>query len=239
MQTTKFLFVIGAATILAAPLQVTAAPDSEAQAKMREALRQKMEELNAPSTPAPAPARAVPAPAAAPAPAKAPAIAPQVTASPDEAAQAKMQEALRQKMQELNPTPVIAPTVVVPVPAEPVQTPTAPIKPRTVEQRFSEVPAADDDAKAARMREALRQKIAGEQAAPTPAPVVSTPAKPTPTVTSSAVVAAPITPEFAPAPEPGPASKQARLATLLQLYKADSITPQQYHTQRAKIIAEP
>jgi hypothetical protein len=127
---------------------------------------------------------------------------------------------------------VIAPTVVVPVPTAPV----------AGEQRFSEVPDAGEDAQAARMRDALRQKIAVEKATPTPAPVVSTPARPTPTGTSSPVVAAPSatkTPEFAPAPEPGPASKQARLAALLQLYKADTITPQQYHTQRAKIIAEP
>ncbi len=34
-------------------------------------------------------------------------------------------------------------------------------------------------------------------------------------------------------------SKEARLAELLELYRADKITPQEYHTQRAKIIAEP
>jgi hypothetical protein len=36
-----------------------------------------------------------------------------------------------------------------------------------------------------------------------------------------------------------PNSKELRLANLLQLYKADKITPQEYHLQRAKIIAEP
>ena len=34
-------------------------------------------------------------------------------------------------------------------------------------------------------------------------------------------------------------TKEARLAALLQQYKADQITPEQYHTQRAAIIAEP
>ncbi|MEY2465522.1 MAG: hypothetical protein QOD03_43 [Verrucomicrobiota bacterium] len=34
-------------------------------------------------------------------------------------------------------------------------------------------------------------------------------------------------------------SKQQRLQQLLQQYNADQITPQQYHEQRAKIIAEP
>jgi hypothetical protein len=36
-----------------------------------------------------------------------------------------------------------------------------------------------------------------------------------------------------------PDSKQARLADLLQLYKADKLTPLEYHTQRAKILSEP
>jgi hypothetical protein len=35
------------------------------------------------------------------------------------------------------------------------------------------------------------------------------------------------------------ASKETRLAELLQRYKADQITPQEYHTQRAAILAEP
>ena len=34
-------------------------------------------------------------------------------------------------------------------------------------------------------------------------------------------------------------SKEQRLYDLLQLYKADKITPTEYHSQRAKIIAEP
>jgi len=33
-------------------------------------------------------------------------------------------------------------------------------------------------------------------------------------------------------------SKEQRLQQLLQQYKSDQITPQQYHEQRAKIIAE-
>ncbi|MCL5095927.1 MAG: hypothetical protein M1608_00025 [Candidatus Omnitrophica bacterium] len=34
-------------------------------------------------------------------------------------------------------------------------------------------------------------------------------------------------------------SKEKRLADLLELYKADKITPHEYHQQRAKILAEP
>lgn len=35
------------------------------------------------------------------------------------------------------------------------------------------------------------------------------------------------------------AAKQQKLDQLLQLYRSDQITPQEYHEQRAKILAEP
>jgi hypothetical protein len=34
-------------------------------------------------------------------------------------------------------------------------------------------------------------------------------------------------------------AKQAQLQGLLERYKADQITPEQYHTERARILAEP
>jgi len=40
-------------------------------------------------------------------------------------------------------------------------------------------------------------------------------------------------------PSPIPAEKQKRLQDLLRKYQADEITPQQYHEERAKILAEP
>jgi len=40
-------------------------------------------------------------------------------------------------------------------------------------------------------------------------------------------------------PAPTPGSKEDRLSELLDLYKADKISPAEYHDQRAKIIAEP
>ncbi len=36
-----------------------------------------------------------------------------------------------------------------------------------------------------------------------------------------------------------PSTKEQKLADLLRKYKNDEITPQQYHTERARIIAEP
>lgn len=47
---------------------------------------------------------------------------------------------------------------------------------------------------------------------------------------------------FPPIKGPPPAvsaDKEARLAELLRMYKADVITPEQYHQQRAKILSEP
>lgn len=228
MQTTKFLVVIGAvAAVWASPLPSFAGPDTEAQAKMREALRQKLETLNPPATTAPAPAPK----AAAPAPAR--------------------------KVEQPKPAAVApaaaAPTVVVPVPLE-----VEPAKPAAVtatataarsDSRFSEVPVADSDATAEKMREALRQKIATEPA-PAPAVVAATaaPAKPVapaapavapaPAPAATSAVASPVKPEPVVAPA-FTGSKQDRLTALLQQYKADQITPQQYHTQRAAIVAEP
>lgn len=231
MQTTKFLFVLGVAAVLANPLQSVAGPDSEAQAKMREALRLKMEELNAPVAPAPAPVAppvviepAAPAPAPTPAPQPKPAVVEEVK-------------------------PIARPaTVVVPVPAEPapVVVAPAPVAAPKVEKkdpRFSDVPDDTEAAQSTKLQEALRQKLAAEKAsAPAPAVVVApvVPAKPAVTVVAPApVVAAPITANIETAPSPLSGSKQERLAELLRRYKADAVTPQEYHTQRAAIIAEP
>jgi hypothetical protein len=58
-------------------------------------------------------------------------------------------------------------------------------------------------------------------------------------VSVAAAPAAAAAPIPAAAPLPISASKQQRLADLLRLYQADEITPLQYHTERAKIVAEP
>ena len=80
---------------------------------------------------------------------------------------------------------------------------------------------------------------------PTPAvavPVVKkTPApapQPSATVSAPPVKTAPAQPDVAPAP-PIAASKEQKLAWLLGLYKSNQLTPQQYHEQRAAILAEP
>ena len=40
-------------------------------------------------------------------------------------------------------------------------------------------------------------------------------------------------------PLPISADKQQRLAELLRKYRADELTPEQYHEERAKVLAEP
>ena len=198
MQTCKYLSMICAAALLGGAVGARA-QETDAQAKAREALRQKMAELDAqdqqgksskPRTPAPAPApRGEPA-----------------------------------------PTPTPPPPVAKPTPP-PVVTPAQAPAPTT---------ASDDNA-----REALRKKIAEEDAAAnakktTPPPV----AKPTPPPTGNQVVQKPTPPPVAqPAPTPtppapAPSSKDAKLAQLLAQYKSDQISAEQYHTQRAAILAD-
>jgi hypothetical protein len=46
-------------------------------------------------------------------------------------------------------------------------------------------------------------------------------------------------PPMASPPLPINASKEQRLRELLQQYKADLISPEQYHAARAKILSEP
>jgi hypothetical protein len=133
-----------------------------------------------------------------------------------------MEELNKPASAKVNPT--TAPAMVAPA-ATTASTITAP----QGDPDFQGNKVATDNAKTARMREALRLRMA---TLPEPAP--------TPIRTAAGMT-------FSPTPFaniPGPASplsgaKQERLAELLQRYKMDAITPLDYHTQRAKIIAEP
>lgn len=206
MQTTKFLVVIGAAAALLVPAAVVASPDTEAQAKLREAMRQQLEALNNQATPAAEPV-APPAP----------------------------------RPMAVEPAPIPRPaTVVVPVPVE-----TIPAMPQT-ESGFSEVGGAGD-AKNDQLLQALRAKLAEDKASAPAAPVFAepvapaAPSKPAPAIARSApapVVSMPITANMEAPALPLSGTKQNRLAELLRRYKLDDITPQEYHTARAKILAE-
>jgi hypothetical protein len=92
--------------------------------------------------------------------------------------------------------------------------------------------------------ELLRKTIASESAAPTKsthtaaqAKPISKPGKPAPKTTVAAAPA-PVS-SGSPEVHTGPKTKQDRLEEIGELYKADKMTPTEYHAQRAKILAEP
>jgi hypothetical protein len=115
-------------------------------------------------------------------------------------------------------------------------------------------PTLDNDAQA-KARAALLKKMSelGDQSAATPPSAQEKVViQKSPTPAAAAPVAAPAVMEPKPAmvaepmvkPIETPAlpiseTKEERLQALLEKYKADQITPEEYHTERAKIIGEP
>jgi hypothetical protein len=254
------------ATVPAAPA-APAAPvpraDSQAISKARDALHQQMAQpASAVAAPEPAPA-AVPMPAPASAPVAAasdapvpPAVAPVQQAEPD--AIAKARDAVRQKIQESPgtppPAPAAAPTAA-PSPAvaaTPIATP--PAAPKVVPPIASEpspdssAPESDSIAKA---RQALRQQISGDTEAGPKADAESL-AKARealrqrmqgmtyvdPASRGGSTVGSNFIPLEGP-PLPISSEKHERLNGLLQRYRADQLTPEQYQAERAKILAGP
>jgi hypothetical protein len=146
--------------------------------------------------------------------------------------EAELRAALRKMMAELGndahvpPSPTQAPAAAAP----------ATMMAQPVVNSSMVAPAGQEDAQTARLRQALYDRMAQENAAAqitAPAPVAAgqpAEAKPVPAVPAPVPMVAP--------PLPISGTKEQRLAELLRQYKADTITPQQYHEQRAKIIAE-
>ena len=213
MHIPKLLAVVCLAALGASSLHAQK-PDTDEQAKAREKLRQAMAQLDAQTGTAPA----------APAP-----VQPPVTAPP------------------VAPPPSAPPQAVVATPAAPA------------EVVVSGGLDSDTEAKA---REQLRQAEAQLEAQQpkTAAPVVKVQSQPKPVqvkaVSSDQMAASNSVPDpkkkakvananpvFPTDPGPSvlaaPNSKEQRLDELLRLYKADKITPADYHEQRAKILAEP
>jgi hypothetical protein len=136
-------------------------------------------------------------------------------------AQAAAREALVRKLNELEaqeaaakaaaPSPVVKPAPAPPSPptAKPIVAKPKPVKPVLPQPK------------------------------PTPAPVATTPAA----VPGATLAVFPgkelgLKPIEAP-PLPISAAKEAQLQALLAKYKADQITPEEYHKRRAEILAEP
>jgi hypothetical protein len=211
MQISKLSVAICATFVGVLPLVVHAA-DSEAQAKAREALEKAMSQ---------------PAPQTAPTP----------------SAPAKPQK----------PTPAPAPAAAQPA-AQPVSAAPAATTTSTPSVTMAHAPAGMSSEDTDRVRAALRQKMAEQ---PVPPPVVVKPVSPT---TPPPVAVKPVSPTTPPpghkmTPPPGPppvahtaiqapalpisATKEAQLQELLVRYKADQISPEDYHKERAKILAGP
>jgi hypothetical protein len=299
MQTLKFLSVTCLGAALLAPLSSHAVPDSEAQARLREAMRKQLEQANAvtaaPAPVVPAAPAVVPPPAPKPVPAPPPPLAqptvvvpvmpapPAPVVAPTVNPYSEVERAaLRRKMEEIQgisappaprPTPAVpvvpaAPVVAPPVPVTPppppptvhapvpptparapvvapVVVPVAPppvIAPAVVAAPVAKPGLTTKNPNAEAERAELRKKMdALVVTSPAPAPA-GTPAM-APPFRSAGPVALTFTPLVAHAGMTPPASpfsgaKQGRLDELLRRYRADEITPQDYHTQRAAIIAE-
>jgi hypothetical protein len=209
------LFPALCAAVFCTSLVVVRAADTPAQAAARAALLQKLNEMpSAPSAP-PVAVTASNAVVEAPAPVV---VAPPVAPTPAPA-----------------PAPAQSTEMFLPAPA-----------PATAAS-----PAVDSDAQA-KARAAVLQKLSELQqqpvATPPPAPekvMVKAIEKPTPVAApvivenKPPVVAEPVVKPIETPALPIAATKEERLQALLAKYKADLITPAEYHTERAKIIAEP
>jgi hypothetical protein len=219
MQISKLSVAICATFVGVLPLAVHAA-DSEAQAKAREALEKAMSQPATQTTPTPS----APVQPQQPAPAPAPAAAP-----------AAVQPAAQ------------------PVPAAPAATTTS-----TPSVRMLNAPSPMSPDDTDKVRAALRQKMAEQQNQPVAVAVTPPPTKPvTPTQPKPGTTVNPPPPHVVYVPSPPPtqpalaptkvvapplpisATKEAQLQELLIRYKADQISPEDYHKERAKILAGP
>jgi len=157
----------------------------------------------------------------------------------DNPAQAAARIALAKQLFELNGATNYAPSVAAPsapAPSSPAAKAKTKAKPQATKTVASPAPAPNAAPVAASSPES--QKAAAEKAAlATPAITVPSQAGPT----ADAALAGRdlgMKPIAAPA-LPISATKADRLQALLAKYKADQITPEEYHQQRAAILAEP
>ncbi len=137
----------------------------------------------------------------------------------DNPAQAAARAALMKQMGQAQAPEPQTPPAASTTPA----TPAAPAAVSTEAAQPAGTPPADPNAAA---QEKARAALLAKMAEPPPKPATIVP-----------TVAGPV-PIIAPA-IPISMTKEQRLQELLAKYKADQVTPEQYHTQRAAILAEP
>jgi len=231
MQISKLIPAVCAAALCASFIAARA-QDNPAQAAARAALMEKMNALEAqPAQPA----------------------LPPIVVTPSGAMQA----------QPGQPTNAVA----VPTPAVHAQpaVPATGTKSMPGTEAAQTAPATADAEAQAKAKAALEQKMSemnkenwatpavvpAAPAVPQTQPVTISPVKPAPPAIKPAVMSPPsqinanyagkelgLKPIVAP-PLPISVAKEARLQGLLEQYKADQITPKEYHNQRAAILAEP
>ena len=240
MQILKCSLILGVAFSVL-PLRA----DPAAQAKAREALEQKLKELQSQPQAEPAAAASqstTPAPAkkGASKPAPTQPVPPTVTQRP------------------MPPAAVAAPaTTAAAAPAAAASAAPAPVAMTAAPPPAPSRPVPTDPEKIAKAREELQKKMAelANQPASGTAPMANAAATPgSATPQTVAMVPAPTPPpppkakekagplHFEPMQAPAlpiSADKAQRLEALLQKYKADQLSPEQYHAERAKILAEP
>jgi hypothetical protein len=199
------------ATPNAAPVQSQPSQPAQAIPSNDEATRQKLE--NALNQPTQQPANQQPVTQQ---PAQPSQSMPSYISTPsnDQGTSQKLEQALRQKMQQ-TPAEPTAPAMATQKPAgtmpAPTQAPTA---------NYAPVPATT-----------TAHPNLPETRTPTPPASVANRNQPAPPVMSLPALSGPATGLSA--------AKEQKLNELLNQYRADQITPQQYHEQRAKILAEP
>ena len=218
MQTSKSFVTICAVVLLAGSEGLSAA-DTDAQIRAREALRSAISAMDTQQPPAKVTRPAPPEKSPKPAPA-APVFSP--AASTDTVKIVPPPSAP-------TPAPAAPPPVQISTPAAPPSSTWA----TPASDSFSQVPPPSDSEAAAKAREALRQSTFQPEMQPSTGQQVPG---------AGAAPAFSATPGFKPLDTPSSpltGSKQERLNELLRRYRADEITPEQYHTQRAKILEEP
>jgi hypothetical protein len=175
--------------------------------------------------------------------------------------QIKAREALEKRLNEIQGQPAPAPTEPAPAPqpppspvpppappaAKPVVTPAPVTKSQPVTGFSASLPPPADPEVMARTRAALEKRLneLGSQPEAAPNVTASQPSVRSRVAVSTAVALPPPKLDqhgFVPLARPeSPLSpdKQQRLAELLRKYRADEVSPEQYHAERAKILAEP
>jgi hypothetical protein len=254
MQISRRILLASVTATLLFPFALSAQDANADDVKLLEALKQKMKDLGSappatqpPPTAPQQPANVAPAATKPAAPAMAPVAAPAEATNPQD--DAKMQDALHRKINELDAeqpaTPVVPPPPVAASKSksEPLYQPLPGSNPPPAAVTHSAkaeptTPAAQQASRDAEIAKAVADANA-RQAKDNQVPKADTTmTKPNQKSVAAARTTSTLPPFQAPASSLN-SSQQARLQALDQQYMSDLVTSEQYHARRAKIIAEP